>query len=310
MSSVISRKERGIAMIIVLFSLLLLSVVGLGMMYSTNMETSINSNYRDKQTAMYAAFAGLQEGRDRIKYPYNITPPFELPSTTIANVIYIVAAAATVKPWDADNKYFDTELCQEKVLGISPGTPGVPCTATATGTAVLLPESTGYVASISVTTGGSGYTIPPTVTLSGGGGSAATATAVLSSTGTTVTNPGSVVSVSLTTGGASYTTAPTVTLSGGGGVGARAIATLSSSGGTTKTGDVSSVTVTAGGSSCTSAPTVNLSGGGGSGATPTATLGTSGNGNTVNATSPGTQSYSAALDGLVSLTGGGGSGAT
>src|SRR5213592_65654 len=112
---IMERQERGIALLLVLFTMLLLSVVGLGMMYSTNMETSINSNYRDKQTALYAALAGLQEGRDRIKYPYNITPPFELPSTTIANVIYIVADAATVKPWDADNKYFDTELCQEKV---------------------------------------------------------------------------------------------------------------------------------------------------------------------------------------------------
>src|SRR3989442_9520690 len=135
MNSVISRKERGIAMLMVLFSLVLLSVVGLGMMYSTNMETAINGNYRDKQTAFYAALAGLQEGRDRIKYPYNITPPFELPSTTMANVIYIVADAGTVKPWDTANKYFDTELCQGKVLGIPPGTLGTLCTATASGTA-------------------------------------------------------------------------------------------------------------------------------------------------------------------------------
>src|SRR2546429_9849147 len=102
MSSVISRKERGIAMIIVLFSLLLLSVVGLGMMYSTNMETAINSNYRDKQGAFYAALAGLQEARDRLHTTTtgSITPPTALPVTGAANVIYIVADAATVKPWD------------------------------------------------------------------------------------------------------------------------------------------------------------------------------------------------------------------
>jgi len=45
-------RQRGIALLIVCFSLLLLSVIGLGMMYSTNMETTINSNYRDKQVAL------------------------------------------------------------------------------------------------------------------------------------------------------------------------------------------------------------------------------------------------------------------
>src|SRR2546422_4656651 len=98
MSSVISRKERGIAMIIVLFSLLLLSVVGLGMMYSTNMETSINGNYRDKQTAIYGALGGLQEARDRIR-PFatnqpmpagRITPPAALPTLANGGGVFII----------------------------------------------------------------------------------------------------------------------------------------------------------------------------------------------------------------------------
>src|SRR5215470_1404061 len=66
--------ERGIAMLVAVFALLLLSVIGLGMMYSTNMETNINSNYRDKQIATYAAMAGLQEARDRIR-DYDPTQP-------------------------------------------------------------------------------------------------------------------------------------------------------------------------------------------------------------------------------------------
>src|SRR5438874_10555320 len=102
--------ERGIAMLIVLFSLLLLSVIGLGMMYSTNMETSINYNYRDKQVAFYAALAGLQEARDRIQpSTHNIVAPTQLPSTTLQNIIWIVANASTVKPWDnsTTSTYFD-----------------------------------------------------------------------------------------------------------------------------------------------------------------------------------------------------------
>src|SRR5213596_4279683 len=88
------RNQSGVAMIIALFALLLLSVVGLGMMYSTNMETSINGNYRDKQGASYAALAGLQEARERIRVNsydasnnpvYSITPPFGLPSNSASS---------------------------------------------------------------------------------------------------------------------------------------------------------------------------------------------------------------------------------
>src|SRR5437870_8461357 len=108
----LNRNERGIAMLVVLFSVLLLSVIGLGMMYSTNMETSINTNYRDKQVAFYAALAGLQEARDRIQPATGDIPaPTALPSTSFQNIIYVLANS-NVKPWDTSgtNKYFDTEL--------------------------------------------------------------------------------------------------------------------------------------------------------------------------------------------------------
>src|SRR5947208_10465217 len=105
------RNQSGVAMIIALFALLLLSVVGLGMMYSTNMETSINGNYRDKQDASYAALAGLQEARERIRVSsydgsgnpvYSVNPPLSLPSTAASTkcpnagvasgcIIYIVS---------------------------------------------------------------------------------------------------------------------------------------------------------------------------------------------------------------------------
>src|SRR5438552_9615625 len=409
------RNQSGVAMIIALFALLLLSVVGLGMMYSTNMETSINGNYRDKQEAFYAALAGLQEARDRIQPAWGDIPvPTALPATSFQNVIYILSDASTVKPWDPTNKYFDTELCQEQVMGLS-GTLQVPCTTIASGstwyqtydhslsgiwtltnrldlkwvritikgnnmtpvtvngnpgigdqacwnganqmstpstyttgcrpkggvtaifvtasgggysssgpaivitgdgtgataTAVMQPETTGYVASITLTTGGSGYTAAPAVALTGDG-AGATATAVLSSTGTVTTAPGAVISVTMTTGGAGYTSAPAVNFSGGGGVGASAVAVLSSSGTVVTDGYVNAVNVTNGGSGYTSPPTVNFSGGGGSagGAAATAVLGTSGKVVSVNVSNVGTQCYSQASDVVVSFSGGSGSGAT
>jgi len=58
--------ERGIALFLAIFALLLLSAVGLAMLFASDTETSISINYRDKQVAIYGALAGLQEARDRI----------------------------------------------------------------------------------------------------------------------------------------------------------------------------------------------------------------------------------------------------
>lgn len=78
------------------------------------------------------------------------------------------------------------------------------------------------VGSVSVGTPGTGYTSAPTVTLSGGGGTGATATATVSG--------GAVTGVNITNGGSGYTSAPTVAFSGGSGSGAAATASLSTGG--------------------------------------------------------------------------------
>ena len=66
----------------------------------------------------------------------------------------------------------------------------------------------GGISAVNVTKGGTGYTTAPTVAITGGGGTGATATATVSAgviTGVTITNPGS-----------GYTSAPTVALTGAG----------------------------------------------------------------------------------------------
>ena len=78
--------------------------------------------------------------------------------------------------------------------------------------------ASGQVGSVTVTSGGSGYTSAPTVTLTGGGGSQAEATATLSN--------GAVDRITVNPGGSGYTSAPTVDITGGGGNGATAIASL------------------------------------------------------------------------------------
>jgi hypothetical protein len=81
---------------------------------------------------------------------------------------------------------------------------------------------TDEVHTILVTNGGTGYTSLPTVTLSGGGGSGATAVVA-------VTIGNVVKAINITNPGKGYTSAPTVSFSGGGGSGAAATAYIGSS---------------------------------------------------------------------------------
>ena len=74
------------------------------------------------------------------------------------------------------------------------------------------------VDNITVTDGGSGYTSDPTVTISGGNGSGATATPSIVG--------GILKQVFVTNGGTGYTSTPTVTISSGGGSGATAEAQI------------------------------------------------------------------------------------
>src|SRR3954466_9320068 len=101
----VQQNQRGVALFAVLFALLLLSVIGLGMMYSTNTETSINANYKDAQVAVYAAMGGLQEGRDRIQPSTGtVVPPAAMASVGAANVVYIInpRGGETVAPWSTN----------------------------------------------------------------------------------------------------------------------------------------------------------------------------------------------------------------
>lgn len=78
----------------------------------------------------------------------------------------------------------------------------------------------GFVSNIVVTNGGTGYTSIPTVTITGGGGTGATAFATIAN--------GSISGIFLVNAGSGYSSAPTVTISGGGGSGAVAHANTTS----------------------------------------------------------------------------------
>lgn len=83
---------------------------------------------------------------------------------------------------------------------------------------LLAGRTTGGVIKITVSTGGSGYTSPPSVAIVGGGGTGATAYAHMAGT--------LVDSVEVFASGYGYTASPTISFSGGSGSGAAATATI------------------------------------------------------------------------------------
>jgi HK97 family phage major capsid protein len=88
------------------------------------------------------------------------------------------------------------------VTGTLPASADIILGGGATGTATRTAQA---VSGVTITDGGSDYTVAPTVTFTGGGGTGATATAVLTA--------GVVTSVTITAGGTGYTSNPTVTFS-------------------------------------------------------------------------------------------------
>ncbi len=112
------RDECGIALLMTLVALLIVTSIGLSLMFMADTETSINANFRDEQTAYYAAKGGLEEARDRLRSAATNSISTSLPTAlpgAAGGVLYILnpANGETVAPWLASNKYWDDEICKE-----------------------------------------------------------------------------------------------------------------------------------------------------------------------------------------------------
>src|SRR5882762_762766 len=59
--------ERGVALIVALLMLMLISAALMGMVMMSNTETNVSANFRDEQTAFFASKAGVEEDRDRLR---------------------------------------------------------------------------------------------------------------------------------------------------------------------------------------------------------------------------------------------------
>jgi PilX N-terminal len=129
--------ENGIALMTVLLLLILLSALGVGLMFLNATETQINSNFRQEQNAYFAARSGLEEVRDRMMTSNTANTisgilPKSSPTSAGGNILYVLnpgtGSASSINPWDNnDSKHFDTELCHDGYLGLSAPAADVPC---------------------------------------------------------------------------------------------------------------------------------------------------------------------------------------
>jgi Tfp pilus assembly protein PilX len=115
--------EDGIALLIAIFVLLLISVVAIALLVSSGTETALGANYRTSSTVYYAAVAGLEEARGRLlpknpNYFDNSDPTF-IPAPPsplqLGQTRYVInrSPGDTIIPWDSSNSYYDNEYQTE-----------------------------------------------------------------------------------------------------------------------------------------------------------------------------------------------------
>jgi len=115
------RRESGIALLISIFILLLISVVAIALIVSSGTETAMAGNYRTATSAYYAALAGLEEGRGRLlgknsgSFKNTAAAGFIPSPLPMGQPVYIInpVGGEVVAPWDPASTYPDLEFNTE-----------------------------------------------------------------------------------------------------------------------------------------------------------------------------------------------------
>lgn len=115
-------RQRGSALLVAMIALALLLAIAFVMTFSTMTETRIDSNFRLHKQSYYASRAGLEEVRDRMRYPSTASAagglsdllPRDVPGNA-SSVLYVLNPSGTevIDPANPANNYFDVELCHE-----------------------------------------------------------------------------------------------------------------------------------------------------------------------------------------------------
>ncbi|HEY1937332.1 MAG TPA: PilX N-terminal domain-containing pilus assembly protein [Candidatus Angelobacter sp.] len=112
------KSERGIALVVAMMAIMLITAVGVGMMFMSNLESNISANFRDEQVAFFASRAAIEEVRDRLRPSATNSLSASLPSALPGSsngILYVLnpSGTETVAPWTSTNAYADTEICSE-----------------------------------------------------------------------------------------------------------------------------------------------------------------------------------------------------
>ena len=107
------QEERGIALMVSMFALLILTLIGLAMLTRATTEVLINDNFKRSKSTFLAAEAGTEEARFRLTAAAGanrIDTLFPSDGTESTKVVYIRASTSIV-PTDqsSSNRYRDTE---------------------------------------------------------------------------------------------------------------------------------------------------------------------------------------------------------
>jgi hypothetical protein len=137
------RSERGIALILAIFTLMLISVIGTALILTAGTVSAIKANYKSSMQAFYDSKAGLEEGRSRLLSLHTDannnadainscvfpTPTSPMPTTQVCYIINPAVDSSgnpteTVNPTDlsSGNLYADREYAQES-LSANPNVP-------------------------------------------------------------------------------------------------------------------------------------------------------------------------------------------
>ena len=133
-----SNAQKGVALLVAMITLLLISGVAVAMIVASGAESSINGNYRSSSSAYYASLAGLEEGRGRLLpgSPYTIVggngiPAFNTVAMPVNQVTYIAnpdtaagETLTTVLNTYPDNQY-DLEFGGGKLAAAAKNNPPI-----------------------------------------------------------------------------------------------------------------------------------------------------------------------------------------